>query len=106
MTRRSSNEAVSSPFGGVKHPVCQPHRDAAEDRLCDLELGRVVAEPVLPAQSDERWHWCDPILLHVYEMDPPEECVLSAPAQRVVEQVKRGVALSREDRARVERAAG
>src|SRR4051812_26463296 len=80
--------------GGVVHPVCQRHRDAAEDRLTDLELGRVVAEPVQPATSDERWHWCDPIMLHVYELDPPAECVLSAPAQRVVDQVRRGEPLS------------
>lgn len=89
--------------GGVAHPACGRHRGTAEDRLTDLELGRVVAEPVLPASSDERWHWCDPILLHVYELDPPETCVLSASAQRVVDQVRRGEGLTAEERAWVER---
>src|SRR3954451_25103329 len=65
--------------GGVKHPVCHRHRDAAEDRLTDLELGRVVAEQVLPAEGDEGWHWCDSILLHVYELDPPPSACSARP---------------------------
>jgi hypothetical protein len=34
--------------GGVAHPVCQRHRDAAEDRLTDLEARRADA-PALVA---------------------------------------------------------